>query len=124
TTSFGSAIIDTINVLDDFIINEIGNVNLAAQNPVTSSSSSYGILAQEVVSYREFIRAVFGLRYSYGLTINGTDAGYIPGDAWNPMAGLMVSPIKNINLFASFATTTSLRSAANRMSNGEQIGPS
>src|SRR5690606_29752635 len=29
-----------------------------------------------------------------------------------------------VNFFASYATTTSLRSAANRMSNGEQIGPS
>lgn len=36
----------------------------------------------------------------------------------------MISPIKNINLFGSFSTTTSLRSAANLMSSGERIGPS
>src|SRR5690606_436083 len=32
--------------------------------------------------------------------------------------------VKNINVFGSYATTTSLRSAANQMSNGEKIGPS
>ncbi len=124
TTSFGSAVIDTINVVRDNIHNELRNVSLNPQSPITSSSSAYGLLLQEVLSYKDFIKAIFGLRYSYGLTISGSDAGYTPGDAWNPMAGLMISPIKNINFFGSYATTTSLRSAANRMSNGEQIGPS
>lgn len=124
TTSFGSAVMDTINVLADAINNEAGNISLSPQNPVTSSSSAYGILGQHVLSYKEFLKVIMGLRYSYGLTINGSGAGHIPGDAWNPMAGLMVSPVKNVNFFASYATTTSLRSAANRLSNGEQIGPS
>jgi iron complex outermembrane receptor protein len=40
------------------------------------------------------------------------------------MLGLMVTPVKNINVFGSHTTTTSLRSAANKMSTGEEIGPS
>jgi iron complex outermembrane receptor protein len=124
TTSFGTAIIDTIHVTQPGINNEIGNVNLTPQSPVESGSSAYGILVQEVLSYKEFLRAIFGVRYSYGLAFSGSGTGATPGDAWNPMLGLMVSPVKNIHLFGSYATTTSLRSAANRMPNGEQIGPS
>ena len=124
TTSFGSVFIDTINVTQPVINNTLGDVNLTKQSPVESESSSYGFLAQEVLSYKEFIRAILALRYSYSSAINTRSVGPIPGDAWNPMLGLMISPIKNINLFGSYSTTTSLRSAARLMADGGEIGPS
>lgn len=124
TTSFGSAVIDTIDVTRDITNNTLGSVTLSAQDPVESSGSSYGILAQEVLSYKDYVKAILGVRYSYGSSIDGTSAGPTTGDAWNPMFGLMVTPVKNINVFGSYTTTTSLRSAANKMSTGEEIGPS
>lgn len=124
TTSYGAVTIDTINVTQGEIDNSLQKVTLKAGTPVESGSEGYGLLAQEVLSFKEYARLILGLRYSYATSITATSAGPTPGSAWNPMLGLMVSPIKNINLFASYTNTTNLRSAANIMSNGEEIGAS
>ena len=125
TTSYGSAVVDTIDVLAPSISNVLSRpVKFAAETPVVSSSSSYGIMAQEVMTFNKYLKAILGLRYSYISSLDGTSPGATTGDAWNPMLGLMVTPVKNINLFGSYTTTTSLRSAANRMESGEEIGPS
>lgn len=125
TTSYGSAVIDTIDVLAPTISNVLPRqVKFAAETPVESNSSSYGIMAQEVMTFNKYIKAILGLRYSYISSQDATSAGPTTGDAWNPMLGLMVTPIKNINVFGSYTTTTSLRSAASRMESGEEIGPS
>ncbi|MDR1884239.1 MAG: TonB-dependent receptor [Prevotella sp.] len=128
--------IDKINIFEDFTSNLImpdpkaTGINATKANmwtlgtPIISSSSNYGIMAQEVTTVNEYVKTVLGLRYSYGTSASGTGTGSTTGDAWNPMFGIMITPIKNINLFASHTTTTSLRSAANKMSNGEEIGPS
>lgn len=125
TTSYGSAIIDTINVLAPTLSNVLPHaVAFKAQTPVTSSTSHYGLMAQEVMTLNKYLKAILGLRYSYMTSSDDTSPGATTGDAWNPMVGLMVSPIKNINLFGSYTTTTSLRGAANRMMDGTEIGPS
>jgi iron complex outermembrane receptor protein len=125
TTAYNTAIIDTIDVMQSIIPNKITkNVALTAANPIESRSSSYGLLLQEVMTINKYLKAILGLRYSYGSSISATSAGPTTGSAWNPMAGVMVSPIENINLFGSYTTTTNLRSASNKMSNGEEIGPS
>lgn len=125
TTSFGSAVIDTIDVLAPVIRNVLpSGVSFAAGTPVASSSSSYGLMAQEVMTLNKYLKMIMGLRYSAMNSIDDTSAGPTTGDAWNPMFGTMISPLKNVNLFASYTTTTSLRSAANKMENGEAIGAS
>lgn len=125
TTSYGSAIVDTIDVLAPTISNILPRkVTFGAEKPVESNSSSYGIMAQEVMTFNKYVKAILGLRYSSISSSDAISAGPVRGDAWNPMLGLMLTPIKNVNLFGSYTTTTSLRSAANRMENGEEIGAS
>lgn len=125
TTSYGSAVIDTIDVLAPAISNVLPRqVKFAAETPVESNSSSYGVMVQEVMTFNKYIKAILGLRYSYITSLDATSAGPTTGDAWNPMLGLMLTPIRNIHLFGSYTNTTSLRSAANRMESGEEIGPS
>jgi iron complex outermembrane recepter protein len=124
TTSYNTVVIDTINVLEETISNTHATKTLTAGTPVVSNSGSFGLLAQEVMTINKYLKAVLGLRYSYGSSADATSAGPTKGDAWNPMTGIMISPIENINIFGSYTTTTSLRSAANKMSNGEEIGPS
>ncbi|MDR1501956.1 MAG: TonB-dependent receptor [Prevotella sp.] len=128
--------IDKIDIFGDFTNNltmpnpTAMGINATKANmwlpgtPVTSSASNYGIMAQEVMTVNEYLKAILGLRYSYSTSTSGTGTGVTTGDAWNPMFGIMVTPIKNINLFGSYTTTTSLRSAADKMSSGEEIGPS
>jgi hypothetical protein len=61
-----------------------------------SSNASYGVMAQEVMTINKYLKAILGLRYSYGASIDATSSGPTKGDAWNPMAGIMISPLKNI----------------------------
>lgn len=127
TTSYGAIPVDTINVLEKIsnkLPSQIASKKMTAKDPVESSSSSYGIMAQEVMTINQYIKAILGVRYSYGSSESATSTGKTTGDAWNPMFGLMVSPTKNINLFGSYTTTTSLRSASNQKPDGSSIGPS
>lgn len=100
------------------------NVKWVKGDPNSSSSSNYGLMVQDVTTFNEYLKAVVGLRYSYGRSRDNKGVGIVTGDAWNPMAGVMITPMKNINLFGSFTTTTSLRSAANKMEDGGLIGAS
>ncbi|PTN09368.1 TonB-dependent receptor [Mangrovibacterium marinum] len=124
TTSYQSFVVDTIDVLAPTINNDFVDVSMTANDAVASNSSGYGLMAQEVMTLNNYLKLIMGLRYSAIQSSSATDAGPTTGDAWNPMIGTMISPIKNVNLFASYTTTTSLRSAANKMENGENIGPS
>lgn len=127
--TIGVSVIDQIDVEKE-ISNVIpmdkfpNGLFFTAATPVKSNSSNYGIMAQEVMTVNEYVKAILGLRYSYGKSNSGTSTGSITGDAWNPMFGLMVSPTRNINLFGSYTTTTSLRSAANQRPDGSTIGAS
>lgn len=125
TTAYTSAIIDTVDVLSN-ISNTLPTSlkSLKAGTPVTSTSSSYGLMAQEVMTINKYAKAILGLRYSYTSSESGTGTGTTTGDAWNPMFGVMVTPIKEINLFGSYTTTTSLRTAANLKEDGSTMGPS
>lgn len=119
--------IDTIDVygsIPNKLPSSVSNSSMIAGTPVESSSSAYGIMAQEVMTINQYVKAILGVRYSYGSSLSDTGTGKTTGDAWNPMFGLMISPLKNINLFGSYTTTTDLRSAARLKENGGTIGPS
>lgn len=126
TTNLGSMVVDTIDVLVNKIPNDVPS-KLAlkgAGDPVQAKYTTYGIMAQEVMTINEYLKVILGLRYSSISTINAT-AGTTTGDAWNPMLGLMVTPIKNVNIFGSYTTSTSLRSAAQILTDSvTQAGPS
>lgn len=126
--------VDVINVLqpinNTLVMPTAKSLGISADSlwiqgtPVVSSASGYGLMAQEVMTVNQYVKAILALRYSHGTSISDTSTGPTTGNAWNPMLGLMVTPFKNMTLFGSYTTTTSLRSAANKMSNGEEIGSS
>lgn len=127
TTSYGAISVDTIDIYKDIpnaLPGSVTKQKMVAQPPVKSTASSYGLMVQEVMTINEYVKAILGLRYSYGSSTSETSTGTTTGDAWNPIFGLMVSPLKNVNLFGSYTTTTSLRSAANMKEDGSTIGPS
>lgn len=83
---------------------------------VMENMTSYGFLTQHQISYADKIKLVAASRVSYS---NQYDESAI-----DPMLGLMYSPIKNINIYGTYATTTSLRTAARTMIDGSQAGAS
>lgn len=127
TTGYDAIKVDEIDIFQEIpntLPSSVTDQAMVAQDPAKSNSSAYGIMAQEVMTINEYLRAILGLRYSSGTSSSATGTGLVTGDSWNPIFGLMVSPIKNINLFGSYTTTTSLRSASNLQEDGSPIGPS
>ncbi len=124
STSFTSKVVDTINVLQPFSNTLPGDVALTALDPTISTAYSYGILAQDVITFHKTIKAVLGLRYSFGNSYDNSSAGQTTGDALNPMLGLIITPIEGLNIFGSYTNTTDIRSAANLKVDGTPIGAS
>lgn len=78
--------------------------------------TSYGFLTQHRLTFFEKFTVVAAARYSY--------ANDYKDSAIDPMFGLMYSPADNINVYGTYATTTSLRSASRNMYDGSTAGPS
>ncbi|MEG1903990.1 MAG: TonB-dependent siderophore receptor [Bacteroidales bacterium] len=123
-TAYNSVVVDTINVLESINNTLPSGISLTAKDPETATDYSYGIMLQDVITFNDYLKAVWGVRYSYGTSYTGTSAETITGDAFNPMAGIIVTPIKGLNLFASYTNSTDLRSSANLMEDGSPIGAS
>lgn len=123
-TAYNSIVIDTIDVLKPISNTLPSGIELTAKDPETATDYSYGIMLQDVITFNKYLKAVWGVRYSYGTSFTGTSAETITGDAFNPMAGVIITPIKGLNLFASYTNSTDLRSSANLMEDGSPIGAS
>lgn len=130
--------IDTVNIFNDFS-NQMSGVVYTDDNGIRQTGkslsfvkngevpayySTFGILAQDVIEFNKYLKLSLGLRYSEIMTKSFTSDNNTKGSAWNPSVGVIVTPIKNVNVFGSYTNSTSLRSQANLMSNGEKIGPS
>lgn len=119
TRNLGSAVIDTIDVTANRIDNSRKNIsfkNPESVTPAINKYTTYGFMAQEVMTINKYLKAILGARYSSISTINAvaagtSDAGPTIEDAWDPMLGVMITPIKNVNIFGSYTTSTSLRNA-------------
>ncbi|MFT3920880.1 TonB-dependent siderophore receptor [Cloacibacterium sp.] len=111
--------IDVINVLDDISNTLPYEITYVAGNSTNVITPTIGLMAQDVVTFNKYIKAHLGVRYS---RLNGSDKD--PNYAWNPSFGLMISPLENVNVFGSYTSTTSLRSANNVLLNGENVGAS
>lgn len=127
TKNLGSFTIDTINVTGpaNLINNSFQNVtfkNADLVEGVNSKYNTYGIMAQEVVTFNKYLKANLGLRYS---EVNVySNEGNTKQHAWDPIVGVMVSPLSNINVFGSFTTSTDLRSAARELTDNTLAGAS
>ena len=124
STAYNSVLVDTIDVLQPISNTLPSGINMTAKDPETATDYSYGIMAQDVITFNKYLKAVWGVRYSYGTSYTGTSAATVTGDAFNPMAGVIITPIKGLNLFASYTNSTDLRSSANLMEDGTPIGAS
>lgn len=124
TNSTNSITTDTIDVLQP-INNEAPVVTLVDGEPVTAREYAYGMLLQEVVTFNKYLKLSLGLRYSQISGISNNNVSTTGGNVWDPLAGIIITPIENINLFASYTTTTSLRGAANLLEDMvTPVGPS
>ncbi|MDD4776661.1 MAG: TonB-dependent receptor [Fermentimonas sp.] len=124
TNSTNSVVTDTIDVLQS-INNETPVVALVDGEPVAAREYAYGMLLQEVMTFNRFLKLSLGLRYSQISGISNNNISTTGGSVWDPLLGIIITPFEEINLFASYTTTTSLRGAANLLEDQvTPVGPS
>lgn len=112
TVNTNTVVVDTVDVLQP-IPNMDPQVTLVNGDPVTSREYAYGMLLQEVMTFNRYLKLSLGLRYSQLSGISNNQVSANGGSVWDPLLGVIVTPVKDLNLFASYTTTTSLRGAAN-----------
>lgn len=119
TTSQAAGVVDTINVFQN-LSHKLPNVALGAASFSGGKTNSLGFVAQDVISWNTWLKTFLGARYSSTETISEVEN--TRSDAFNPLGGIIVSPIKNVNLFASYTNSSYPRTAARLGQNGEALG--
>lgn len=114
--------IDVIDVYQDINNNDINTFEnydaskLELGESLLNHTYYYGFMTQHHLSVTDFVKIIGGLRWSYSIQNHESVV--------DPMIGLMVSPVENVNLFGSYTTTSSLRSANNPLEGGGTVGVS
>ncbi len=99
------------------------DIKLTEAPKVNSTESSFGVLAQDVISITKWSKLFLGLRYSSQVSrSSASDFKYSTGAAIDPQLGLVLSPFSNMNVFASYTSSTSLSGASNLDTLGNELG--
>ncbi|HLV40344.1 TonB-dependent receptor [Xanthomarina sp.] len=112
--------VDTINVFTNNTRNLPNNINYGNATLVGAKSSAIGFVVQDVVTFNKWLKAFLGLRYSKTQTEAETET--VKSNAFNPLGGIIITPIKNINVFASYTNSSYPRTATRLDINGNELG--
>ena len=119
TSSQSAGVLDTINVFQN-IEHRLPNATLGEADVNGGKTNSLGFVAQDVISWNTWLKTFLGARYSSTETISELEN--TRSDAFNPLGGIIVSPIKNVNLFVSYTNSSYPRTASRLGQNGEELG--
>ncbi|MDX5419817.1 MAG: TonB-dependent receptor, partial [Hymenobacteraceae bacterium] len=120
--TYASTFIDTINVFSA-IPNTMPFTPTSKITATTlSNEASLGFMLQDVITISDWAKAIGGVRYSSTESRSSATAIVTRGKAVNPMAGVIISPFKGLNLFASYTNSTNPRTASRLDKNGNELG--
>lgn len=121
--SIWSQRVSTVDTIDVFT----GNTHtlpddLAFSNATTAGAKSkaIGFVAQDVITFNKYLKTFLGVRFSKTQTIAATET--TESDAVNPLAGIIVTPFQNINVFASYTNSSYPRTATRLDADGNELG--
>lgn len=114
-----SEVLDTINVFKR-INHQLPELTLSDPEMESGKTNSIGFVAQDVITWNSWLKTFLGARYSSTETISETENSR--SHAFNPLGGLIISPIENINIFASYTNSSYPRTASRLGQNGEELG--
>lgn len=122
TYSRSASSVDVINVFapNTRILPQNSELNFGDPNIGGASSRAIGFVAQDVVTFNKWLKTFLGIRYSK--TQTDADTQTTESDAFNPLAGIIITPIENINVFASYTNSSNPRTATRLDINGEELG--
>ncbi len=120
TFSQSNPVLDSINVFATIDHNLPTELGLNGPNEAEASSRSVGLVAQDVITFNTWLKTFLGLRYSSTETIGKTET--TRNDSFNPLIGLIATPYRNINVFASYTNSSYPRTATRLDVNGDPLG--
>ena len=115
--------ISTIDTIDVFTRNGgdlPDNLKLGAASLAGAKSRAIGFVAQDVITFNAWLKTFLGIRYSKTQTASATET--TQSDAFNPLAGVILTPFKYINVFASYTNSSYPRTASRLDINGNALG--
>lgn len=112
--------VDTIDVFKSISNTLPDNIEFVKTSTSGATSRSIGFVAQDVISFNAWLKTFLGFRYSTTETLSQSET--TRSDAFNPLFGFIVTPYKNINVFASYTNSTYPRSANSLDQNGNTLG--
>ncbi|WP_116125759.1 TonB-dependent receptor [Lewinella sp. IMCC34183] len=120
TASRSASGLDTIDVFGA-VNNQLPD-GLALGGPRTggSESRSIGVVAQDVITINGWLKTFLGARYSVTESITEDETTH--RGALNPLAGVIVTPIEQVNLFASYTNSSYPRTATRLDADGRELG--
>lgn len=119
TTSRSAGVIDTIDVFTSNT-NLFPDVSMGGPSEGGSRTRALGMTAQDVISWSKWIKTFIGIRYSSTQTI--AEVNNTTSTALNPLVGVIFTPVKHINVFASYTNSSYPRTASRLGQNGEELG--
>ena len=123
TPTYANTVIDTINVYEGIVNRLPGDApESKLLSNTTSSGTRLGLMAQDVISLTSWAKLTLGLRYSTQESRSSATAEVVQGEGFTPLAGVILSPLKGLNLFASYTNTFNPRSASRLDQWGNELG--
>src|SRR5690554_919896 len=112
-------VVDTIDVFKANT-NRLPEITLPAGTRAGAESRSFGVVAQDVISFTSWFKTFLGVRMSRTEVINELENSL--STSVNPLGGLVFSPFKNVNVFGSYTNSSYPRSAARLGVDGKELG--
>lgn len=120
TSSMSVSNIDTIDVFASNNHKLPSDMAFPEATLLGAQSKAFGFVAQDVITFNKYIKTFLGARFSRTQTITATET--TESNAFNPLGGLILSPFKNINVFASYTNSSYPRTATRLDANGQELG--
>lgn len=123
TGSYKAVLIDTVDIFGP-VNNRLPATVTGFDAPtmVNTRDVAMGLMAQDVITINKWSKVFLGARYSTNLSTTENGTGAATDHTFNPLAGVMLSPVKNVNLFASYTNSTNPRSAEYQDVDGNALG--
>ncbi len=120
TFSNSAAVVDTLDVFGTISNSTPTTIELTGDTTGGSESRSIGLVAQDVITFNSWLKSFLGFRYS--TTETSTETEITDSDAFNPLGGIIISPLENLNVFASYTNSSYPRNGTRLSTDGTELG--
>ncbi|MBD0777644.1 TonB-dependent receptor [Maribacter sp. ANRC-HE7] len=120
TSSRSVSVLDTLDVFGTISNQLPDDLDLSDPSEAGSESRSIGFVAQDVITFNTWLKSFLGFRYSTTETSTETETN--SSDAFNPLAGIIISPLENLNVFASYTNSSYPRTGTRLSEDGKELG--